>query len=163
MVMYAYMVTLTLTSSLQVCVLRLTADRLFFIVTESGLNVKVGGSGNNSSNGSSATAVWCELDRGRMFREFNMEGVTADHPEIYLELEPDRLAKVGFAVDFVLQLKPHIIRNYSTIGQKDGSCSGKVRRNRKSIISAHYYVISLGPNLRLGSEGVGRTINESSL
>ena len=33
------------------------------------------------------------MDRSHFFHEYNMEGVTPKEPEIYLELEPDRLVK----------------------------------------------------------------------
>lgn len=69
------------------CVLRLTADKLFFILTENGSN------GGGATSASGAPTVWCELDRSHFFSEYNMEGVTAREPEIYLELEPDRLAR----------------------------------------------------------------------
>ncbi|CAL4069208.1 unnamed protein product, partial [Meganyctiphanes norvegica] len=64
----------------KVCVLRITPDRLFFIISESGT---VG----------SAPGLWAELDQGHYFNEFNMEGVSAEQNEIFLELEPDKLAK----------------------------------------------------------------------
>lgn len=64
----------------KVSVLRITPDRLFFIISESGT---VG----------SAPGLWAELDQGHYFNEFNMEGVSADQNEIFLELEPDKLSK----------------------------------------------------------------------
>ncbi len=33
------------------------------------------------------------MNRSHFFHEYNMEGVTPREPEIYLELEPDRLVK----------------------------------------------------------------------
>jgi hypothetical protein len=70
----------------KVCVMRLTADKVYFILAESG-GVQLSGS---CCGGPS---VWCELDRAHFFHEYNMEGVSAEEPEIYLELQPDRLAK----------------------------------------------------------------------
>jgi HUS1 checkpoint protein len=37
--------------------------------------------------------VWAEVQQSHFFTEYSMDGVTKDNPEIYLELEPDRLAK----------------------------------------------------------------------
>ncbi len=58
--------------------LRLAQDKLFFILSESAGSV----------------GVWCELARARFFSEYCLEGVAPEtHPDIYLELEPDRLVK----------------------------------------------------------------------
>nr|XP_009682824.1 PREDICTED: checkpoint protein HUS1 [Struthio camelus australis] len=61
------------------CTLRLTADRLYFILSD-----KVANGG---------VSVWCELCQGNFFDEFQMEGVAAEHNEIYLELVPENLSR----------------------------------------------------------------------
>lgn len=92
------------------CVLRLTADKLYFIVTET-MQPK------STMSMCPSPSVWCEMQRDHFFYEYNMEGkhfrvkryvasnvnegfffnsytgVTPENPEIFLELEPDRLAK----------------------------------------------------------------------
>ncbi|XP_043920825.1 checkpoint protein HUS1 isoform X3 [Protopterus annectens] len=37
--------------------------------------------------------MWCELSQGNFFDEFQMEGVSADNNEIYLELSPENLSR----------------------------------------------------------------------
>ncbi|XP_073188844.1 checkpoint protein HUS1 isoform X4 [Lepidochelys kempii] len=37
--------------------------------------------------------MWCELSQGNFFDEFQMEGVAAEHNEIYLELTPENLSR----------------------------------------------------------------------
>ena len=69
----------------KVCVLRLTASRVYFIVTD------LSTSGSNSPMG--GPCVWCEINHANFFQEYNLEGVTKEENEIYLELEPDKLAK----------------------------------------------------------------------
>ena len=85
----------------QVCVLRLTADHLYFILTD----LTAGG----------GPAVWCALKQEvtsvlvpifiivlvlvligspqAYFNEYNIEGVSAEQNEIHLELQPEKLAK----------------------------------------------------------------------
>jgi len=63
----------------KVCVLRLTADHLYFILTD----LTAGG----------GPSVWCALKQEAYFNEYNIEGVSAEQNEIYLELQPEKLAK----------------------------------------------------------------------
>ncbi|XP_069469433.1 checkpoint protein HUS1 isoform X3 [Ambystoma mexicanum] len=37
--------------------------------------------------------MWCELSQGNFFDEFQMEGVSAEHNDIYLELMPENLSR----------------------------------------------------------------------
>lgn len=61
------------------CTLRLTISKLYFILTD-----KVANGG---------VSMWCELSQGNFFDEFQMEGVSAEHNDIYLELTPENLAR----------------------------------------------------------------------
>ena len=69
----------------KVCVLRLTASRVYFIVTD------LSTSGSNSPMG--GPCVWCDINHTHFFQDYSLEGVTKEENEIYLELEPDKLAK----------------------------------------------------------------------
>jgi len=62
------------------CVMRLTADKIFFILTDQ--NTAVGPS------------VWAEIDQEAYFNQYNIDGVSKDQNEIYLEFVPDKLAKI---------------------------------------------------------------------
>jgi len=64
----------------KVCVMRLTADKVYFVLTDTG--AATGG-----------PAVWCEMDQENFFNEYNIEGVSPEQNEIFLELVPERLAK----------------------------------------------------------------------
>ena len=72
----------------KVCVLRLSADKLYFVLAEAG-----GGATSGGVTVGGGPTVWCELQRHHFFAEYNMEGVTAQDDHIYLELEPERLAR----------------------------------------------------------------------
>ncbi|XP_010706521.1 checkpoint protein HUS1 [Meleagris gallopavo] len=61
------------------CTLRLTASKLYFILSD---RVANGG-----------VSMWCELCQGNFFDEYQMEGVAVDHNEIYLELMPENLSR----------------------------------------------------------------------
>ncbi|KAM4792737.1 checkpoint protein HUS1 isoform 3-T3 [Cyanocitta cristata] len=61
------------------CILRLTVCKLYFILSD-----KVANGG---------ASMWCELSQGNFFDEFQMEGVAAEHNEIYLELVPENLSR----------------------------------------------------------------------
>lgn len=65
--------------------MRLTADKVYFIATD------ILGSGGHLPTG--GPAIWCQLEQANFFNEFKLGGVTPDMPEIYLELEPDKLLK----------------------------------------------------------------------
>uniref|UniRef100_H3D7M2 Checkpoint protein n=1 Tax=Tetraodon nigroviridis TaxID=99883 RepID=H3D7M2_TETNG len=59
------------------CVLRLTPDNLFFVL-----------SGKVTNGG---VSMWCELAQGNIFDEYQMEGVSSEDNEICLEVAPDNL------------------------------------------------------------------------
>ncbi|GCB71177.1 checkpoint protein HUS1 isoform X1 [Scyliorhinus torazame] len=61
------------------CILRLTNDRLYFILSD-----KVASGG---------VAMWCQIFQGNFFDEFQIEGVSEEHNEIYLELMPENLSR----------------------------------------------------------------------
>ncbi|KAL7641057.1 UNVERIFIED_CONTAM: hypothetical protein RMT77_008194 [Armadillidium vulgare] len=62
----------------KVCVIRITSSKIYFIISEMG--------GSNPG-------MWAELEQGYFFNEFDMEGVSSENNEIFLELVPDKLAK----------------------------------------------------------------------
>jgi len=63
----------------KVSVLRLTADKLYFILTD--------------RTASGGPAVWAEMEQENYFNEYNIEGVSAEQNEIFLELSPEKLSK----------------------------------------------------------------------
>ncbi|XP_054847645.1 checkpoint protein HUS1 isoform X2 [Eublepharis macularius] len=69
----------TIAKLTKTCTLRLTVDKLYFILSDKVANGGVG--------------MWCELSQGNFFDEFQMEGVAAEHNEIYLELTPENLSR----------------------------------------------------------------------
>ncbi|XP_069715809.1 checkpoint protein HUS1 isoform X1 [Phaenicophaeus curvirostris] len=72
-------VTGTIARLARSCALRLTAGKLFFILADRAAGGGVG--------------LWCELCQGNYFDEFQMEGVAAEHNEIYLEVVPENLSR----------------------------------------------------------------------
>ncbi|XP_069469432.1 checkpoint protein HUS1 isoform X2 [Ambystoma mexicanum] len=69
----------TIAKLTKACTLRLTVSKLYFILTD-----KVANGG---------VSMWCELSQGNFFDEFQMEGVSAEHNDIYLELMPENLSR----------------------------------------------------------------------
>uniref|UniRef100_A0A8C8R567 Checkpoint protein n=1 Tax=Pelusios castaneus TaxID=367368 RepID=A0A8C8R567_9SAUR len=69
----------TIAKLAKTCTLRLTEDKLYFILAD-----KVANGG---------VSMWCELSQGNFFDEFQMEGVAAEHNEIYLEMTPENLSR----------------------------------------------------------------------
>ncbi|KAM3929486.1 checkpoint protein HUS1 isoform 1-T1 [Leptodactylus fuscus] len=69
----------TITKLTKSCTLRLTANNLYFILTD-----KVANGG---------VSMWCELCQANFFDEYQMEGVSAEQNEIYLELVPENLSR----------------------------------------------------------------------
>ncbi|XP_059706688.1 checkpoint protein HUS1 isoform X2 [Haemorhous mexicanus] len=67
----------TIAKLAKTCILRLTVCKLYFILSD-----KVANGG---------ASMWCELSQGNFFDEFQMEGVAAEHNEIYLEFVPENL------------------------------------------------------------------------
>jgi len=74
-----YTVIGTISKIAKLCVLRLNADKMFFILTDS----CAGGS----------PSVWCQVEQENFFNEYNIEGVTKEQNEIYLELAPEKVLK----------------------------------------------------------------------
>ncbi|XP_063778710.1 checkpoint protein HUS1 isoform X2 [Pseudophryne corroboree] len=69
----------TITKLTKSCTFRLTADNLYFILTD-----KVANGG---------VSMWCELSQANFFDEYQMEGVSVDQNEIYLELMPENISR----------------------------------------------------------------------
>ncbi|KAJ3611673.1 hypothetical protein NHX12_021687 [Muraenolepis orangiensis] len=72
-------VVTTISKLTKTCVLRLTPDNLYFVL-----------SGKVSNGG---VAMWCELAQANFFEEFQLEGVSVEANEICLELAPDNLSR----------------------------------------------------------------------
>jgi len=75
-----YNIIVSMGKMAKMCVLRLTADKIYFILTDQ--SATTGG-----------PSVWTEMDQESFFNEYNIEGVSQDQNEIYLEFVPDKLAK----------------------------------------------------------------------
>ncbi|XP_073486726.1 checkpoint protein HUS1 isoform X3 [Aquarana catesbeiana] len=69
----------TITKLTKSCTLRLTPDNLYFILTD-----KVANGG---------VSMWCELCQANFFDEYQMEGVSQEQNEIYLELVPENVSR----------------------------------------------------------------------
>lgn len=69
----------TIAKLAKACTLRLTTDKLYFILSD-----KVANGG---------VSMWCELNQGNFFDEYQMEGVAVECNEIYLELAPENLSR----------------------------------------------------------------------
>ncbi|XP_029954934.1 checkpoint protein HUS1 [Salarias fasciatus] len=72
-------VVTTISKLTKSCVLRLTPDNLFFVM-----------SGKVANGG---VSMWCELAQANFFDEYQMEGVSAEDNEICLELTPENLSR----------------------------------------------------------------------
>lgn len=62
----------TLSKIAKECVLRLSHDKVYFIVSD------------ENTSGHTPPNVWCHLDQSSFFSEYHMEGVDDTHRDIYL-------------------------------------------------------------------------------
>ncbi|XP_075683132.1 checkpoint protein HUS1 isoform X3 [Rhinoderma darwinii] len=69
----------TVTKLAKLCTLRLAANNLYFILID-----KVANGG---------VSMWCELCQANFFDDYQMQGVSAEQNEIYLELVPENLSR----------------------------------------------------------------------
>lgn len=69
----------TISKLTKTCILRLTPDNLYFVL-----------SGKVASGG---VSMWCELSQANFFDEYQLEGVSAEDNEICLEVTPENLAR----------------------------------------------------------------------
>ncbi|RXM95473.1 Checkpoint protein HUS1 [Acipenser ruthenus] len=69
----------TISKLTKTCTLRLTTDKLYFILSD-----KVANGG---------VSMWCELSQGNFFDEFQLEGVSTEHNEIYMDLAAENLSR----------------------------------------------------------------------
>lgn len=69
----------TIAKLCKTCVLRITADKLYFILLE---KVVSGG-----------THTWCEVTQSHFFDEFMLDGLSKEDNEIFLELVPENLLR----------------------------------------------------------------------
>lgn len=72
-------VVTTISKLTKTCILRLTPDNLYFVL-----------SGKVASGG---VSMWCELSQANFFDEYQLEGVSADANEICLEVAPENLSR----------------------------------------------------------------------
>ena len=61
----------------KLCVIRISTDRLYFVISD-------------SSNFVGSPYLWTELDQGHYFSEFHLDGVSVENNEIYLEVQPGK-------------------------------------------------------------------------
>ncbi|CAN2389676.1 Hus1-like protein, partial [Pristimantis euphronides] len=69
----------TITKLTKSCTLRIASNNIYFILTD-----KVANGG---------VSMWCELCQASFFDEYQMEGMTAEQNDIYLELAPENLSR----------------------------------------------------------------------
>ncbi|XP_013379914.1 checkpoint protein HUS1 isoform X2 [Lingula anatina] len=61
------------------CTVRITASKIYFILSERLVNGGVN--------------IWCELSQTNFFSEYAMDGLSEDYNEIFLEVVPDNMVK----------------------------------------------------------------------
>ncbi|CAH1241596.1 HUS1 [Branchiostoma lanceolatum] len=69
----------TISKLCKTCTFGLTPGKIYFILSEQVANGGV--------------SMWCELPQANFFDQFQMEGVSAEDNEIYLELVPDNMSR----------------------------------------------------------------------
>lgn len=62
------------------CILRVTPVSMYFIVTERACSGPI--------------ALWCDLQQTHFFTEYDIEGATTEHREIYLQVSLDNVLRV---------------------------------------------------------------------
>ncbi|KAM4533992.1 checkpoint protein HUS1 [Odontesthes bonariensis] len=91
-------VVTTISRLTKVCVLRLTPDNLFFVL-----------SGKLANGG---VSMWCELSQANFFDEFQMEGVSPEDNEICLEVSPENLSRALKTVQSAKSVKVKLTRKH---------------------------------------------------
>ncbi|XP_078147560.1 checkpoint protein HUS1 isoform X2 [Centroberyx gerrardi] len=91
-------VVTTISKLTKTCVLRLTADNLFFVL-----------SGKVANGG---VSMWCELSQANFFDEYQMEGVSAEANEICLEVTPENLSRALKTVQNAKAVKVKLTRKH---------------------------------------------------
>nr|CAB3254972.1 checkpoint protein HUS1-like [Phallusia mammillata] len=69
----------TISKLLKKCTLRLTLDKMYFILPD------------QVSNG--GVSMWCELKQANFFDEYQMDGASKEHNEIYLEIVAENICR----------------------------------------------------------------------
>ncbi|KAM4874762.1 checkpoint protein HUS1 isoform 2-T2 [Thomomys bottae] len=82
----------------KICTLRIRPAKLNFILSD-----KIASGG---------VRMWCELEQENFFSEFQMEGVSADNNEIYLELTSENLSRALRTVQNARTLKIKLTNKY---------------------------------------------------
>lgn len=85
----------TVAKMAKVCVLRLTTDRVYFIMLE-------------KNTGS----LWCEIPQRRFFEQYNMEGLSDEQNEIYLEMAVDSLVRALRSAHSAKSIKIKLTRKH---------------------------------------------------
>ncbi|XP_028289841.1 checkpoint protein HUS1 isoform X2 [Gouania willdenowi] len=91
-------VVTTIAKLTKTCVLRLTPDNLFFVL-----------SGKVANGG---VSMWCELSQGNFFDEYQMEGVSSEDNEICLELSPENLSRALKTVQNAKSVKVKLTKKH---------------------------------------------------
>ena len=81
------------------CIFRLTTDKLFFILSEQA--------------GNGGVSIWCELAQSHFFNEYNMDGVSEDANEIYLDVIPENLLRCMKAAQNAKSVKLKLTKKHT--------------------------------------------------
>ncbi|KAF7214243.1 checkpoint protein HUS1 [Nothobranchius furzeri] len=88
----------TISKLTKTCVMRLTPDNLFFVL-----------SGKVTNGG---VSMWCELHQANFFDEFQMEGVSSEFNEICLEVTPENLSRALKTVQNAKSVKVKLTKKH---------------------------------------------------
>uniref|UniRef100_A0A3Q4BUI4 Checkpoint protein n=1 Tax=Mola mola TaxID=94237 RepID=A0A3Q4BUI4_MOLML len=88
----------TISKLTKTCVLRLTPDNLFFVLSGKVANGGVG--------------MWCELPQANFFDEYQMEGVSSEDNEICLEVTPENLSRALKTIQCAKAVKVKLTRKH---------------------------------------------------
>ncbi|UYV62993.1 HUS1 [Cordylochernes scorpioides] len=83
----------------EVCI-RITPNHIYFILNDQ--SIRGGG------------ALWCEIDQGHFFNEYNMEGVSDEHNEIYLNVATENFLRALRSAQNSKCLKIKLTKKYTT-------------------------------------------------
>ncbi|XP_070535668.1 checkpoint protein HUS1-like [Ptychodera flava] len=81
------------------CVLKITQNKLYFIVSDSIANAGAG--------------IWCELVQANFFDEYNMDGVSATDNEIFLDVTLDNVVRALKSAQSAKSLKIKLTKKHT--------------------------------------------------
>lgn len=88
----------TLSKLVKTCIMRFTSDNIYYVLSERGAGSRI--------------TAWCELQQAYFFSEYNMDGVSPEQNEIFLEVMPENILQALKSAQTAKSVKIKLTKNY---------------------------------------------------